>query len=257
VKRLLPVGVFLALGLATGVWLAPSLLALYHLEAGGQALEKAEAFRAAHGAAVNPALDRAVRHFQRAVELRPADAYAHRRLGDAWLLAGNNEYAAESLSRAADIRPHNPLAHIELGYAWDGLGRADEAVAAYERGRYGPALSQAIVNYLKLADWRTAASGGHEAQSILQDRVLALDPGNLPALVRLASIYEGMSEDGAEFARPVREQMKQFPVESVAVSSDPRQAEYLGQTMVALTEDGTWTREILFNVVAYQVWRFA
>jgi hypothetical protein len=76
--------------LTLGLWLARPALALYQLEAGGQDMASAETFRAAHPTADNEFVDRALRHFMRAVELTPEDGYAHRRLGQAWLLVGNN-----------------------------------------------------------------------------------------------------------------------------------------------------------------------
>jgi tetratricopeptide (TPR) repeat protein len=249
--------ILLVLVFALGLWLRRPVLALYHLEAGGWAMGRAEAFRAAHPAVDNEFLDPALRHFQQAVELAPTDGYAYRRLGQAWLLAGNNDAAQRALSRAAELRPHDPLIHIELGDAWGGLGQAEKAVAEYEQGRYGPATGEAIASYLKLADWRIAGGSGDVALKILQDKVLALDPNNLPALYRVATIYEGMGKLAAASAAPIRTQMKEFPVESVAVPSSPALAGYLAQTMAALTEDGTWTRETLLNVVGYQVWQYA
>lgn len=233
------------------------MLALYHLEAGDRALAGARGFQAAHPAADNAALEQAVHHFERATEHTPADGYTYRRLGQAWLLAGNTDLAQEAFSRAAELRPNDPIIHLELGQIWDGLGQAEKAVAEYERAGYGPATGQAIVNYLKLADWQIASQGGGAALGILLGKVLTLDPGNLPALYRAACIYEEMSTEGVELARPLRGQLKDLVVDGVAVPTDPRLAEYLAQTMIALAEDGTWTRDMLLDVVAYQVRQFS
>ncbi len=236
----------------------PFALRIYYLEIGGRALDEAQAFAAMHPGAVNPALDRAIRYLQRAVANGPQDGYAHRRLGQAWLLLGNNEEAVKSLRRAVELRPSHPLTHIELGYAYDGLGQVDQALAEYEQGGYGPAVEAAIVNYLEVADWHVAAGGGNEALHILNDRVLRLDPTNLPALYRAVKIYQGMSEQAAkEFAEPMRERLQHFQLAGVTVPSEPRLAEYLARTMASLVNEGIWQQDTLLNVVSYQVWQFA
>ena len=166
------------------VLLYPHASSVYYLEAGGRALEKAKVFRAAHPHEPNPPLDRALRYFQRATEIDPTDGYAYRRLGQAWLLTGNNEAARDALGRADELRPNHPLIHIELGYAYDGLGQAGRALAEYEKGGYGPAAEAAIVNYLKVADWQASSGAGDYALEILE-KVLVLEPDNLPALYRM------------------------------------------------------------------------
>jgi tetratricopeptide (TPR) repeat protein len=218
----------------------PTLACVYHLEAGGRALEAARAFVQAYPDAVNPDLDRAVRHFQRAVELAPGDGFAHRRLGQAFLLLGDNERALEALEEAAVLRPHFPLIEIELGYAYDGLGRVERALAAYELGRYGPAAEAAIVNYVKLADWKVAAGGGDDALRVL-DKALKLDPNCLPALVRKLQIYQGMSEQAArEFGEPLRARLAALTADQVAMPSEPRLAEYTRTAMETLVDMGVW-----------------
>ena len=229
----------------------PFALRIYYLEIGGRALDEARAFAAAHPDAVNPALDRAIRHLQRAIALSPQDGYAHRRLGQAWLLLGNNEEAAKSLRRAVELRPNHRLTHIELGYAYDGLGQVDQALAEYEQGGYGPAVEAAIVNYLKVADWHATAGGGNEALHILNDRVLRLDPTNLPALYRAVKIYQGMSEQAAiEFAGPMRERLRNLSSEEIILPTEPRLMAYVEQAVSALVEEGLWTQEKADTVLA-------
>jgi tetratricopeptide (TPR) repeat protein len=230
----------LIFGLA-GLWLWPQPVSGYHLEAGGWALEEAQSFQAAHPDAINPALDRALRHFARAVEIDPGNGYAYRRLGQAWLLAGDNEQAANALTRAVALRPDNPLAHVELGYAYDGLGQVERALDEYERGRYGPRVNEAIVNYLKVVDWKIAAGGGNEALAILNDKVLKLDPNCLPALYRAMKVYEGISPQAAkEFAEPLRHRLEAYPVEKVAHPTEPRLLAYWKQTLADLKKEGIW-----------------
>jgi tetratricopeptide (TPR) repeat protein len=239
-RRYVVLGAAVLVAVATPILLRPTLACVYHLEAGGRALEAARAFVQANPKAANPDLDRALRHLQRAVELAPGDGFAHRRLGQAFLLLGDNERALEALSQAAALRPHFPLIDIEMGYAYDGLGRVERALAAYERGRYGPATEAAIVNYIKLADWKTAAGGGDEALGIL-DKALKLDPNCLPVLVRKLQIYQGMSEQAArEFGEPLRARLAALTADQVAMPSEPRLAAYTREAMETLVKEGVW-----------------
>jgi tetratricopeptide (TPR) repeat protein len=222
----------------------PFVLRLYYLDIGGRALDEARAFAAAYPDAVNPALDRAIRYLQRAVAISPPDGYAYRRLGQAWLLLGANDRAVESLRRAVELRPNHRLTRIELGYAYDGLGQADQALAEYELGGYGPAVDAAIVNYLKVADWKIAAGGGNEALHLLNDRVLRLDPTNLPALYRAMHIYQGMGEQATkEFAEPMRERLRNLSSKEITLPTEPRLMAYVEQAASALVEEGLWTQE--------------
>jgi tetratricopeptide (TPR) repeat protein len=222
----------------------PHLVSLYHIEAGGRALKEARVFRDAHPHDPNPSLDRALSHFQRATEILPDDGYAYRRLGQAWLLAGNNEAAREALERAVELRPDHPLIHVELGYAYDGLGKVDKALREYEAGGYGPAVEAAIANYLKVADWQAGSGSADYALKILKTKVLVLDEYNLPALYRMIMIYEGIGEQAAvEFAEPLRERLRALPVEDVTLPTEPRLVAYTEQAIAALVAEGMWTQE--------------
>jgi tetratricopeptide (TPR) repeat protein len=256
VRNLVTVLAVLVVAVILGIAIQPYALTAYHLQAGDRALQEAKTFAATRPEDVNPALDRAIQHFQQALAHRPQDGYAHRKLGQAWLLLGDNERAVQALSQAAQLRPNHPLIHIELGYAYDGLGQVDRALAEYERGGYGPAVEAAIANYLKVVDWQIAAGGGDEALGILEDKVFELDPDNLPALYRAMRIYESMGQQAAvEFAEPLRQRLRYFALQSVTLPVEPRQVEYLAQTMVVLVDEGIWEREVLPHVVSYQIWQ--
>jgi tetratricopeptide (TPR) repeat protein len=231
--------------------LVPRVISLYHIEVGGRALERARAFHAARPHDVNPMLDRALTHLQRAVAIAPRNGYAHRRLGQAWLLLGNNEAARDALRQAAALRPHNPLIRIELGYAYDGLGQVDQALAAYERGGYGPAAEAAVVNMCKVADWQSGAGAGDDALQILQQKALPLAPDNLAVLVRMLHIYERMGEQAAlAFAQPLRERLRDMPAEEVVLPAEPRLMAYVEEAIAALVEEGIWTEQKAGAVLA-------
>ncbi len=225
------------------VVLSPGLSTIYHLESGGRVLEAAKAFRTEHPHDPNPSLDRALSHFRRATEISPQDGYAHRRLGQAWLLAGNNEAAREALAQAAALRPNHPLIWVELGSAYDGLGLVDKALEAYERGGYGPAVEAAIVNYIKVADWQAESGAGDYALQILRDKVLPLDADNLPALCRMLRIYEGTSQEAAEqFGVPLRERLQTLGAQEIDLPEEPRLVAYYEQAARDLVQEGIWTQ---------------
>jgi tetratricopeptide (TPR) repeat protein len=230
-----------ALGLLAVVLALPYLPTWYRLEAGGQALKEAEAYAAAYPTAPNAALDRAIRHFERAAAGAPENGYAHRRLGQAWLLAGNNEAARQALLRATELRPDHPLIWIELGRAYDGLGQVDKALQAYERGRYGPAVEAAIANYLKLADWQIDSGGRRAALEVLEVKVLPLDPNNLPALVRMIDLYGALGEE--KRATALREQVRVVRVRKLISPSEPRLVAYTEDAVAGLVEEGLWSRD--------------
>ena len=77
--------------------------------------------------------DDAVEVYRDDVRARPGDAEAQRRLGSALLyLTGRPADALGPLQESIRLRPNEPAAHAELGVALAELGRADDAVAAFE-----------------------------------------------------------------------------------------------------------------------------
>jgi Flp pilus assembly protein TadD len=228
----------LALALLALALSFPYLPIWYQLEAGGRALEAAEAYATAHPEATNSALDGAIRYFERAAAGAPENGYAHRRLGQAWLLAGNNEAARQALLRATELRPDHPLTWIELGRAYDGLGQVDKALQAYEKGRYGPAAEAAIANYLKVADWQIDGGGRRAALDVLETKVLSLDPNNLPALVRMLDLYQALHEE--EHLAALREQVREVRINQLISPSEPRLVAYTEEAVNELVEEGLW-----------------
>ena len=53
--------------------------------------------------------------------------------GEAYIEAGASELALADVQRAAELRPTSPLAAYLMGRAYTGMGRQQEALAAYER----------------------------------------------------------------------------------------------------------------------------
>jgi tetratricopeptide (TPR) repeat protein len=78
--------------------------------------------------------EEAVEVYRGAVRARPGDDDAQERLGHALLhLLGRPEEAVGPLQEAIRLRPDRASAHAELGIALAALGRATEAVAAFEQ----------------------------------------------------------------------------------------------------------------------------
>jgi tetratricopeptide (TPR) repeat protein len=242
-----------------GIWLGPYALSLYHTEAGGRALDGALApvfpDRLAPEQIVDAErLQAGVTHLQEAFHRDPSNVEALRLLARAYLSQGNPEAALEALQQALAVRPENPLLYLELGDVYDALGEMEAAIEAYETGRVGSRGVPLAANYLKLADVEMQAGGGDVAIGLWR-KTLAMDPGNLYALYRLAEIHRAMGDERQ--AAAYEEQLRYFELPSVAVPRDFRLAEYQAQAMAALVEDGTWERDTLLNVVSYQVWQFA
>ena len=76
--------------------------------------------------------DEAIAGYRRALEIKPDYANAHNNLGNALLEAGRGEEAVASYRRAFAIQPDYADAHYNLGNALKQLDRLDEAAAAFE-----------------------------------------------------------------------------------------------------------------------------
>ena len=112
-------------------------------------------------------------------------------------------------------------------------------------------MEAAIVNYIKVADWQIGAGAGDYGLEILKTKVLRLDPGNLPAMVRMISIYENTSEQAAaEFAQPIRDRLQAMSDEAIVLPTEPRLAAYVEQAVVALVQEGIWPQDRADRVLA-------
>ena len=251
--------VALASFLMLGIWFGPYVLSLYHLEAGGRALDRAlvPVFpdRLAPEQIVDAEqLETGVVHLQEAFQQDPRNVQALRLLARAYLSQGKLEAALETLQQALAARPANLLLRLELGDVYDALGQTEEAVQAYESGGVGSRGLPLAANYLKLADAKAQAGGG-DAAIILWRKTLAVDPGNLYALYRLAQIHRVLGDE--DTAAVYGERLRHSEPQSVTILLDLRLAEYQAQAMAALVDEGIWERSTLLDVVSYQAGRFA
>jgi len=245
--------------LALGLWLGPYALSLYHLEMGGRALEVALEPVFPDRLAPEQVLDAerlqaGLAHLQEALRWSPRNVQALRLLARVYLSQGEPEAALEVLQQAMDVRPANPLLHLELGDAYDSLGQVEAAIEAYETGGIGSRGVPLAANYLKLAEVRAQQGSGDVAIDLWR-RTLAVDPGNLYALHRLAEMHGDLGDE--EHAAAYKEQLRHFDLDDVVVPLDFRLAEYQGWAMAALVDGGLWDRDALLDVVSSQVEQFA
>jgi tetratricopeptide (TPR) repeat protein len=127
----------------------------------------------------------ALQPLQRAAELSPDDAEAHRNLGNARRAAGQLEQAAKSHTRALAIKSDYAEAHNDLGSVQQDLGRLDEAMTSFQRAlAFKPdfALAQSnLGNVLTLKNQRVEAEASCR-------RALEINPRLTAAMVQLAEL---------------------------------------------------------------------
>lgn len=109
----------LALLAVTTACLAPYILSLYHVEAGGRIVSAAEA----GDQAAQARLPQAVDHFQSALGWEADNAHAYRLLGRAHLAAGDPGAAIPPLTRFTLLRPDHPLGYWELALTHERIWR--------------------------------------------------------------------------------------------------------------------------------------
>ena len=115
----------------------------------------------------------AAEKLRRIADLRPGDAAAHRRLGDALFASGAYGPAADSFRRAIAVEPEHPRSHNNLGRA---LARLDQRDAAIESYRQALALDpQYAIAHNNLG---IALGEGNQLQDALAcyERALTLNP---------------------------------------------------------------------------------
>lgn len=126
--------------------------------------------------------------FRRAIELNPGNAVAYMGYCDLlgpWL--GRNEEALPHCQRAVELDPLSPIRHTILGQTYAGLGRFDDAEAAFFKAvEIDPEFSYAYTNlgYLE----RYSKGKLHEAARWFREAI-ALDPGATGAMVSLGNTY--------------------------------------------------------------------
>lgn len=122
--------------------------------------------------------EQAVISLERLVRLRPSDASAHRRLGNARLASGAVAEAAESYRTSLRIEPDNVRALNNLGQALARMGQVPEAISCYERALAIDPRHATAHNNLGVA---LAAQGAHEPAVASYRRAIELIPSFMEA----------------------------------------------------------------------------
>ena len=78
-------------------------------------------------------LDEAIKHFKRALQIKPDSADAFNNLGSALAKQGKLDEAIQYYERALQLKPDDVETHNNLGVALANQGKLDEAIRHYER----------------------------------------------------------------------------------------------------------------------------
>ncbi len=187
-------------------------------------------------------------YLRQAVAADPRNAEAYRALGMTYFALGDTSAALKALRSASEVHPGDLASHLVLGDIYDGLGMAERAVAEYERGRYGPSIERAIVNYLKLAGRRLKAGDPNSALPLLE-QVITLDRDNLYALYQFAKISETLSEE------EIYQRMHHFAPQSIEPRQDRRLHQFTAAIIPSLLEDHIWSLDDALNVISFWIWQ--
>jgi len=196
----------------------------------------------------------AARYLRQAIAADSSNAEAYRALGTTYLALGEASAALEALTSASQVRPYDLATYLAIGDIYDGLGLAERAVAEYERGRYGAAIERAIVNYLKLAEWRLKAGDPNSAPPLLQ-QVISLDRDNLYALYQFAKICETLREGEALLAEETYRRIQHFAPQSIGPHEDRRLDQFTAGIIPALVEDHVWSLDDALHVISFWIWQ--
>ena len=126
--------------------------------------------------------DEAVKAFDTAATMEPADADAWIALGNCQRAQNHGEASIEAWRRAAAAQPANPRFHHELAVDLSDAGRYDQAATEFaEVARLRPNDSEARFNLGSTL----GTLGRHEAEYKAYQEVLALEPTHVRALKNL------------------------------------------------------------------------
>jgi len=130
-------------------------------------------------------MDRAIRRFERALEINPGNTQALYNLGVAWMAKGEAQAALRAFAAALEMDPAYVDVRNNAGVVLVGLGMLDEAAEQFEEIiRRRPETVDARVN---LAAIRAQQGRGDEARGLLQE-ALRLEPGHAQARQNLEQL---------------------------------------------------------------------
>jgi tetratricopeptide (TPR) repeat protein len=195
-------------------WMAHNNLGLALLYKGGQADEAIAHFQKA--LEINPAdaeacynlgialqqkgrVEEAMAHYQKALAMQPRMAGAHVNLGDALMQKGEVDKAIAQFQEALAISPRFAMVHGSLGIALAKKGQLTEAIAQFQKSLETDPDNEEVRKNLAMA----FAQKGQPEQAIAQfDRVLEINPDSVEACDNLAWLLATASDsslrDGAK-----------------------------------------------------------
>jgi tetratricopeptide (TPR) repeat protein len=136
-------------------------------------------------------MDKAITHFQKALEFKPDDAEAHYNLGAVLAGRGQVDEAFSHFQKALEIEPDFLAAHNNFGIALAGRGRIDEAIGHYRKAlEIEPDFAETHYN-LGVA----LARRGQVDEAIAHyRRALELDPAYVEAHYNLGVVLAGRGQ---------------------------------------------------------------
>jgi tetratricopeptide (TPR) repeat protein len=156
--------------------------------------------------------DAARRHFQAAIEIRPAYADARSNLGESLLRAGRLDEAERHIRTAVELLPDLAEARVNLGAVLSRRGQADAAAAEYRRAlALNPASAEA---HAGLGAVLTDREQWQDAQRELTEAI-ALRPEYADAHYNLGRFY-GLVNRPADAEREFRETLRLRPSDAEA-----------------------------------------
>ena len=140
-------------------------------------------------------LDAAIREYQEAIRIHPTKSETHNNLGNALLSKGNPDAANKEFQRASAINPTNSEAHYNLGISLFNRGDLDEAIREYQEALAINPTNSAAHNNLG----KTLAKKGDLDTAIKEYReAITTNPGNSEAHYNLGNaLFNRRDLDGA------------------------------------------------------------
>ena len=186
---------------------------------------------------------KAIKHFDRVINLDPnyIDAYINK--GIAFHELGNFEEAISNYDKALEIEPDNPIALNNKGYVFSKMKKYDEAVPYYNRAlEIDPTYLDAMYNrandYWK--QWYC------EDAIIYYDQIIEIDPEPSQAYLRKAWALAGLGL--------VEEAISNL---DIALESDPNILKPFDHTFVVNVNKNKWSEELWQNLLQQypNVWK--
>jgi protein O-mannosyl-transferase len=137
-------------------------------------------------------MDKAIAHYEKALQIDPNQILAHSALGLALLETGRPDESVTHLEKALEINPNFADAHYNLGNTFLQMGRASEAIAQYDQTlAINPRDIEALNNTAWiLATWPEAAFRDGPRAVKLAERADSLTHGESPVIsATLAASY--------------------------------------------------------------------